>query len=123
MYHAFQAFPPSIAPDNAIPALIPRPNPGASKMPVSASNEEWADRWHIAWDGAWDWCNIQEPDRMKHPTQGLMRQVLRPGQGLHPLIPPHWTAEYDWDGLDSDAFNYWHNVLSPFLPAMRSVGT
>lgn len=42
-------------------------------MPVSASSEEWADRWHIAWDRAWDRYNIQEPDRMKHPTQELMR--------------------------------------------------
>ncbi|MFE4229951.1 hypothetical protein ACFRJ8_18915 [Arthrobacter sp. NPDC056886] len=93
----------SITPDVDIPVLIPAPNPGASEMPVSASSEEWADRWHIAWERAWDWYNIQEPDRMKHPTQELMRQVLRPGQELHPLIPPLRTTEYDWDGLDSAA--------------------
>ena len=107
----------SIKPDVDIPALIPAPNPGASEMPVSASSQEWADRWHIAWDRAWDWYNIQEPDRMKHPTQELMRQVLRPGQELHPLIPPLWTTEYDWDGLDSAAFNNWHNDLSPIPPS------
>lgn len=42
---------------------------------------------------------------------------MRPGQELHPLIPPLWTTEYDRDGLDSDAFNYWHNVLSPIPPS------
>jgi hypothetical protein len=54
---------------------------------------------------------------MKHPTQELMRHVLRPGQELHPLIPPLWTTEYDWDGLDNDAFNNWHIVLSPIPPS------
>ena len=54
---------------------------------------------------------------MNHPTQELMRQVLRPGQELHPLIPPLWTTEYDWDGLDSAAFNNWHNDLSPIPPS------
>ena len=107
----------SIAPDVGIPALTPAPNPGASELPVSGSSEEWADRWRIAWDRAWDWYKIQEPDRMKHPTPELMRQVLRPGQELHPLIPPLWTTEYDWDGLDSDAFNNWRNDLSPIPPS------
>jgi hypothetical protein len=52
----------------------------------------------------------------KHPTQEIMRQVLQPGQELHPLIPPLWTTEYDWDGLDREAFNNWHRDLSPTIP-------
>ncbi|MCP1415696.1 hypothetical protein J3D46_005038 [Paenarthrobacter sp. A20] len=92
-------------------------------MPVSASSEEWADRWRIAWDRAWDWYKIQEPDRMKHPTPELIRQVSRPGQELHPLIPPLWTTEYGWDGLDGDAFNNWHASLSEIPPSGAERGS
>lgn len=46
-----------------------------------------------------------------------MRHVLRPGQELHPLIPPLWTTEYNWDGLDIDAFNSWHNGLIQIPPS------
>ncbi|WP_426978572.1 hypothetical protein ACQCSU_04910 [Pseudarthrobacter sp. O4] len=106
----------SIAADADIPALTPPPDPGASKMPESASIAEWTDRWRIAWNRAWGWYKIEDPDGTKHPTQEIMRQVLQPGQELHPLIPPFWTTEYDWDGLDRDAFNSWHRDLSPSIP-------
>ena len=107
----------SIARNFDVPSLSPTPNPGASKAPPTASIDEWSDRWRIAWDRAWDWYRIQDPDRSKHPTQELMRKVLRPGQDLHPLIPPLWTTEYDWDGLDTEAFSNWQKVLSRIPPS------
>jgi hypothetical protein len=106
-----------IARNIKVPALSPVPNPGASKVPSTASIDEWSDRWRIAWERAWDWYKIQEPDSSKHPTPELMREVLRPGQELHPLIPPLWTTEYDWDGLDGDAFSKWQQELSQIPPS------
>lgn len=106
----------SIVPDVDVPVLDRAPNPGASAMPVSASRDEWTDRWQIAWQRAWDWYSIQEPDRTKHPTPEIMQDVLRPGQELHPLMPPLWTSEYEWEGLDREAFNQWQATLSPFPP-------
>ncbi|WP_354246251.1 hypothetical protein [Arthrobacter sp. UYEF20] len=106
----------SIAADVEIPGLRPDPDPGASRLPESAGVAEWEDRWRIAWKRAWDWYKIEDPDRMKHPTTEIMRQVLRPAQDLHPLIPPIWTTEYGWNGLDRDAFNAWDRDLSPGIP-------
>jgi hypothetical protein len=37
-------------------------------------------------------------------------------QEIPPLIPPFWTTEYDWDGLDREAFTSWHRDLSPPIP-------
>lgn len=107
----------NIAGDVDVPSLSPAPDPGASRVPASASADEWSDRWRIAWDRAWDWYRIQNPDRMQHPTPELMRQVLKPGQELHPLIPPLWTTEYDWEGLDGDAFSSWQKDLSQIPPS------
>jgi hypothetical protein len=76
----------------------------------------WNERWRVAWNRAWDWYNVQDEDRTKHPTQEIMREVLRPDQELHPLVPPLWTVEYDWDGLDQAAFNRWDRSLSPLTP-------
>ncbi|MFI2566695.1 hypothetical protein [Paenarthrobacter sp. NPDC018779] len=107
----------TIAHDVDIPTLSPAPDLGASKMPVSSSSDEWTERWILAWERTWSWYKIQEPNRSKHPTQELLRQVLRPGQELHPLVPPLWTTEYDRDGLDFDAFNYWQNSLIQIPPS------
>lgn len=106
-----------IAADVVIPELAPLPDAGTSRVPESASVAEWDDRWRIAWARAWDWYKIADADQEKHPTQELMQQVMRPGQDLHPLIPPFWTTEYGWDGLDSDAFNNWDTALSPRIPS------
>jgi hypothetical protein len=107
----------SIAENIELPPLSPAPGRGISKVPPSASIDEWSDRWRIAWDRAWDWYKIQDPDRTKHPTPELMREVLRPGQDLDPLIPPLWTTEYDWEGLDGDAFSNWQRDLSQIPPS------
>jgi hypothetical protein len=45
-----------------------------------------------------------------------MRQVMQPGQPLHPLIPPLWTSEYGWDGIDQDAFNTWEQSMAQKVP-------
>lgn len=107
----------SIAENIELPPLSPAPGRGISKVPPSASIDEWSDRWRIAWDRAWDWYKIQDPDRTKHPTPELMREVLRPGQDLDPLIPPLWTTEYDWEALDDDAFSNWQRDLSQIPPS------
>ena len=106
----------SLASDADIPGLIPFPDPGASRAPDSASLSEWNDRWRVAWKRAWDWYKIQDPDRTKHPTLETMQEVLRPGQELHPLIPPLWTAEYASEGVDFEAFNRWVGRLRPLTP-------
>lgn len=47
--------------------------------------------------------------------QETMRQVMQPGQPLHPLIPPLWATEYGWDGIDQDAFNTWEESYNRAL--------
>lgn len=106
----------SIATDVEMPELSPSPKAGASSVPNSVSIPEWEDRWRTAWSRAWAWYKVSDPDWMKHPTQEIARQVFRPGQDLHPLIPPLWTAEYGWEGLDLEAFNDWDRNLSPRIP-------
>lgn len=105
-----------LAPDAGIPALLPVPDPGASAMPGSASAGEWDDRWHAAWKRAWDWYRIKEKPGVNGPTPELMRQLSRPGQELHALFPPLWRSEYGQEGVDSAAFNAWHNSLIPEFP-------
>lgn len=109
-----------IAPDADIPELLPLPASGTSKVPDSASLTEWESRWRTAWDRAWNWYQIADPSRPRYPTQEsmrqmqeTMRQVMKPGQPLHPLVPPLWTSEFDWDGIDQDAFNAWDQSLEP----------
>ncbi|WP_346925895.1 hypothetical protein [uncultured Arthrobacter sp.] len=68
------------------------------------------------WNFAHGWDTIQDEDRTKHPTQEIMREVFQPGQELQPLIPPLRTTEYDWDGLNREAFNSWDGRLSPVVP-------
>jgi hypothetical protein len=106
----------SLVSDADIPRLTPAPDPGASQAPDTASLSEWNERWRIAWNRAWAWYTIQDEDRTKHPTQEILREVFQPGQELHPLVPPLWTVEYDWDGLDQAAFNSWDRSLSPLTP-------
>lgn len=106
--------------DADIPKLLPLPARGNSKAPDSASLPEWGTRWQTAWDRAWTWYQIADSSRPQYPTQEsmrqmqeTMRQVMQPGQPLHPSIPPLWTADYDWDGIDQDAFNTWDQSLAP----------
>lgn len=110
----------AIAANADIPEVLPAPAPGTSKAPATASLAEWESRWRTAWERAWDWYQIAGPSRPQYPTeesmhqmQETLRQVMRPGQPLHPLVPPLWTAEYGWDGIDQEAFNAWYQSLTP----------
>jgi hypothetical protein len=47
---------------------------------------------------SWAWFNIRAvPDAPF--AQEEMREISRPGQDLHPLVPPFWPVEYGEDGL------------------------
>lgn len=112
-----------IAADADIPELLPAPAPGTSKAPASASISEWENRWRTAWERAWAWYQIADPSWPQYPTQASMRQmqetlrqIMRPGQPLHPRVPPLWTSEYEWDGIDQDAFNAWDQSLATKVP-------
>ncbi|MBB6406054.1 hypothetical protein [Arthrobacter sp. AZCC_0090] len=105
-----------LAPDADIPALSPRPAPGASRTPGSASVAEWEERWQTAWKRAWDWYEMRERTAENRPTPEVIRQVTRPAQPLHPFIPPLWSSEYGRDGVDQAAFHAWHNSLVPAVP-------
>ncbi len=106
----------SIAADADIPELRPSPDPGSSTLPDSASVTQWEDRWRIAWRRAWDWYEVRDPSPSELPTPEMIRDVSRPGQDLHPLIPPLWSAEYGWEGLDLAAFNSWDQHLGARIP-------
>ncbi|CAI3803181.1 hypothetical protein NKCBBBOE_03283 [Pseudarthrobacter sp. MM222] len=102
-----------IAADADVPRLDPVPDPGSSRLPGSADKAEWEGRWHRAWRRAWDWYAVQEPDPTIHPEPGFIRAATQPGQGLNPLIPPLWQADYGWDGLDAAAFSAWERECRP----------
>lgn len=102
--------------DAAIPELLPSPSRGNSTTPDSTSLSEWGTRWQTAWDRAWTWYQVADSSRPEYPTQESMRQVIQPGQPLHPSVPPLWTADYDWEGIDQDALNTWDQSLALKIP-------
>lgn len=104
----------SLAGDMDIPPLEPRPDVGRSQMPHTADAETWDGRWKTSWKQAWNWFEIQ--DRNHHPSPEEMRESQDPGQGLNPFIPPFWTQQYEWDGLDRDAYQTWEQRLLPKFP-------
>lgn len=107
----------SLAADLDIPELQPAPERGSSARPESASVAEWEYRWRTAWNRAWRWYDIKDSDPTHLPTPEIIREVSRPGQDLHPLIPPLWTADYGQEGLDWDAFSEWDRALTPHFPS------
>jgi hypothetical protein len=108
-----------IAAEADVPRLDPLPDIGASRLPDSAGKSEWEARWHRAWARAWDWYTVEQPGL---PTPEQIRAVSRPGQGLNPVIPPFWQADYGWAGIDLDAYNNWERQCSPhaYAPPRRS---
>jgi hypothetical protein len=83
-------------------------------MPLSADAATWGSRWKAAWEHAWSWYEIEDPTH--HPTSAEMREAEdAPGQ-LHPFIPPFWTQQYEWEGLDRGAFQVWDQDLVPKFP-------
>lgn len=104
----------SLAGDMDIPPLQPAPDCGRSQMPHSADTSTWDKRWKTTWNQALSWYEIEE--REHHPTPAEMRDSQDPSQGLNPFIPPFWTQQYEWEGLDRDAYQAWEQRLMPNFP-------
>lgn len=105
-----------VAQDIHIPELSPVPGTGTSKIPESASREVWDERWKQQWERSWDWFNVSAVQDAP-VTQGEMQTLARPGQDLHPMVPPFWTVEYGEDGVDLEAFNTWDRQTMPHFPS------
>jgi hypothetical protein len=105
----------SIAGDVELPELDPVPDAGHSSLPVSAGPAEWERRWKEAWSQAWKWFEVEDPSR--HPTSAAeMRELTDPALGLNPVVPPFWTQQYEWEGLDRVAYQAWDQGLVPKFP-------
>jgi hypothetical protein len=111
----------SLAGDMDIPPLEPAPDLGRSQIPDSADAATWDGRWKTAWDQAWRWYEIE--DRDHHPTPAEMRDSQDPSQGLNPFIPPFWTQQYEWEGLDHEAYQAWEERLIPRFPQDAEPGS
>jgi hypothetical protein len=105
-----------IAQDVAIPELSPAPDIGTSHIPEPPSREVWEDRWKREWDRSWAWYDTRKIQDAAI-SQDEMRDISRPGQGLHPIVPPFWTVEYGTDGFDLTAFNTWDRMTLPTFPS------
>jgi hypothetical protein len=102
-----------LAPDADIPDLDPVPDVGTSEVPTTASRPVWEQRWGRAWERAWAWYPIEDARNQPRPTPELLARLSQPGQGLHPVIPPHWLVEHGTDGLDMAAHRRWSQGLVP----------
>jgi hypothetical protein len=104
----------SIASDMDIPPLDPAPNCGHSRMPSSADAAAWDQRWKDAWEHAWSWFETEDPTH--HPTRAEMHEIENTDSGSSPFVPPFWTQQYEWEGLDRDAYQVWDHGLIPKFP-------
>jgi hypothetical protein len=104
----------SIAGDIGIPPLHPVPDCGRSRMPASVDASAWDKRWKTAWNDAWGWYQVEDPTG--HPAPAEMREAEDPGHGPNPFIPPFWTEQYEWEGLDREAYQAWDQSLIPRFP-------
>lgn len=105
-----------VAQDIEIPELSPVAATGASKIPESASFEVWDERWKQQWDRSWAWFNVSTVQDAPI-SQYEMQNLSRPGQDLHPFVPPFWTVEYGEEGVDLAAFNSWDRQTLPTFPS------
>jgi hypothetical protein len=105
-----------VAQDVNIPQLSPVPATGTSRIPESASREVWDQRWRQQWARSWAWFNVSKVQDAPI-SQDEMRDISRPGQNLHPIVPPFWPVEYGEDGLDLAAFNTWDMQTIPTFPS------
>ncbi|MCA4133150.1 hypothetical protein [Arthrobacter sp. M4] len=95
---------------SSIPPVVPAPDVGGSRRPDSPALDVWEARWRQAWDRAIAWYDVED-EKHQHPTPELMRSQSRPGQPLHPALPPLWSDEYEFEGLDRQAFTRWFNSV------------
>lgn len=105
----------SLAPTIEIPELWPAPDVGNSELPGSAAVDVWNVRWRHAWARAWDWYQIEGKSGRSQLLQDEVHEISRSGRGPLPGVPPIWTAEYGWEGLDKDAFKAWEKLLVPYF--------
>lgn len=75
-----------------IPGLEPAPDVGASSVPLTASQDEWSERWARLWQQAWAWFTAADPVR------------------------PRWESTYGRDGIDSVALTDWERAVQGPLP-------
>ena len=45
-----------------------------------------------------------------------MIRISRPGQPLHPVVPPFWITEYGTAGIDREAFTEWDRLTTALKP-------
>jgi hypothetical protein len=106
----------SVAQDVNIPELSPVPATGASRIPESARREVWDERWKQQWAHSWDWFKVSKIQDAPI-SQDAMRDISRPGQDIHPIVPPFWPVEYGAGGLDLAAFDKWDAQTTPAFPS------
>ncbi|THJ64989.1 hypothetical protein E8P82_13470 [Arthrobacter echini] len=104
-----------IAQDVPLPELSPAPDVGASHIPTTPPREVWENRWKREWNRIWAWYDSRKV-RGAAISQEEMQDISRPGQELHPIVPPFWSVEYGTDGLDLTAFTTWDEMTLPVLP-------
>ncbi|WP_213816940.1 hypothetical protein [Glaciihabitans sp. dw_435] len=92
-----------LAPDIPVPELDPRVMPGESRMPDTATREEWDRRWRQQWAKTWLWYDYEEPWT---PEAGL-QSIAEKSEAMNPYFPPRWTDDYGWDGIDREALDDW----------------
>lgn len=105
----------SLTQDLKIPELNPAPETGNSRIPESASRDVWEERWKQEWDRSWAWYDIRAAQETPL-TQEEVRNISRPGQDLHRLVPPFWNVEHGEDGIDWTAFEAWDRQTTPIPP-------
>lgn len=105
----------SLAEELNLPELSPVPDAGSSAMPDTESRQTWEDRWAEEWRRMWEWYDSRE-SQQRPMSQEEMISVSRPGQPLHPVVPPFWITEYGAAGIDRDAFMKWDRVTTAIAP-------
>lgn len=106
----------AIAKDTDIPELSPVPAIGKSRIPSHPDRDIWEARSKTAWERSWAWYANRTAEASQ-PTQEEMHNLSRPGQDLHPVVPPFWAVEHGTAGFDLEAFNTWDRLIQPPFPS------
>jgi hypothetical protein len=98
-----------------LPELSPAPEIGRSALPDTENKQVWDHRWAQEWSRAWEWYDSRESQRAPLSKEEMLR-ISRPGQPLHPVVPPFWMTEYGPAGIDRDAFMDWDHLTTALEP-------
>jgi hypothetical protein len=98
-----------------LPELSPAPEIGKSALPDTENKHVWDHRWAQEWSRAWEWYDTRESQRAPIPPEEMIR-ISRPGQPLHPVVPPFWMTEYGPVGFDREAFMNWDRLTMALKP-------